>query len=119
MMKRTLTLPYPDKSLNPNRKSGRHWATTKKAKDTAFEEAFYAARTCYASVQVPHEPIPLVITFVRKDKRYVDLDNLLSASKSMIDGIAQGMQINDKYFEPITLKRGHDKELSFTRVEIG
>lgn len=119
MFKRKLTLPYPDKSLNPNRKSGRHWATTKKVKDIAFEAAYDMARIAYASVTVPHEPIPLTITFVRKDKRYVDLDNLLSASKSMIDGIAQGMQINDKYFEPITVKRGHDKEYSYTVVEIG
>jgi len=116
---RTLTLPYPDKSLNPNRKSGRHWATTKKAKDTAFEAAYYMARIAYASVTVPSEPIPLVITFVRKDKRYVDLDNLLSASKSLIDGIAQGMNINDKFFEPITVKRGHNKVGSYTVVEIG
>jgi hypothetical protein len=118
-MKRTLTLPYPDKSLNPNRKSGRHWAVTKKVKDAAFEAAYYMARIAYASVTVPSEPIPLTITFVRKDKRYVDLDNLLSASKSMIDGIAQGMKIDDRYFEPITVKRGHDKDNSFTIIEIG
>lgn len=118
-MKRTLTLPYPDKSLNPNRKSGRHWATTKAAKDSAFEAAYHMARIAYASVTVPHEPTPLVITFVRKDKRYVDLDNLLSACKSMLDGLAQGMKINDKYFEPITVKRGHNKECSYTVVEIG
>jgi hypothetical protein len=37
----------------------------------------------------------------------------------MIDGIAQGMNINDKFFEPITVKRGHDKDNSFTIVEIG
>lgn len=118
-MKRTLTLPYPDKSLNPNRKSGKHWATTKKVKDEAFEAAFYMARIAYASVTVPEQSIPLVITFVRKDKRYVDLDNLLSSCKSMLDGIAQGMKLDDKFFEPITIKRGHDKIGSYTKVEIG
>jgi Holliday junction resolvase RusA-like endonuclease len=118
-MKRKITLPYPDRSLNPNRKSGRHWATTKKVKDEAFETAFYAARVCYASVTVPDEPIALTITYVRKDKRYVDLDNLLSASKSILDGIAQGMRIDDKRFEPITIKRGYDKEGSYMVVELG
>lgn len=118
-MKRTLTLPYPDKSLNPNRKSGKHWATTKKVKDAAFEAAYYMARVAYASIIVPTQALPLVITFVRKDKRYVDLDNLLSASKSTLDGIAQGMKLDDKYFEPITIKRGHDKEQSYMKVEIG
>jgi hypothetical protein len=63
--------------------------------------------------------MPLVITFVRKDKRYVDLDNLLSSFKGAIDGIAQGMKINDKWFEPITIKRGYDVKGSYTLVEIG
>ena len=114
-----LILPYPDKNLNPNRRSGKHWAATKKVKDAAFESAFYIARQAYNLIEVKHEPIPLIITFVRKDSRCVDLDNLLSASKSMLDGIAQGMRINDKYFEPITIQRGHDKASSYTIVQIG
>ncbi len=119
-MKRTLILPYPDPSLNPNRKNGKHWAVTKKAKDEAFEVAFYMTKIAYASVSdILHEPIPLNITFVRKDKRKVDLDNLLASCKSMMDGIAQAMKIDDKLFDPITISRGHDKEKSFTKVEIG
>lgn len=116
-MKRFLKLPYPDKSLNPNRKTGRHWAVTKKAKDAAFEIAYYEAKQAFAGVNVPEKPMSLTITYVRKDKRMVDLDNLLSASKSVVDGIAQGMKANDKYFEPITIKRGYDTE-SYMLVEI-
>lgn len=120
MLKRTLILPYPDPSLNPNRKNGKHWSVTKKAKDEAFEVAYYMTKVVYASVeQIPHEPIPLHITFVRKDKRCVDLDNLLASCKPMCDGIAQAMKIDDKLFDPITITRGHDKEKSFTKVEIG
>jgi hypothetical protein len=117
-MKRTLILPYPDKSLNPNRKTGRHWAVTKKAKDVAFEVAYYEAKLAYSGVTVVEQAMTMTITYVRKDKRMVDLDNLLSASKSIIDGIAQGMKINDKYFEPIIIKRGYDTN-SYMRVEIG
>lgn len=117
-MKQFLTLPYPDKSLNPNRKSGRHWAVTKKAKDIGFEAGYYAAKEAFGNTKLLPQAMPLVITYVRKDKRMVDLDNLLSASKSLIDGIAQGMGIDDKYFEPITIKRGIDTN-SYMLVEVG
>lgn len=117
-MKQFLTLPYPDKSLNPNRKSGRHWAVTKKAKDAGFEAGYYAAKLAYSNAKQVAQPMSLIITYVRKDKRLVDLDNLLSASKSIIDGIAQGMGIDDKYFEPITIKRGYDTN-SYMIVEVG
>ena len=119
-MKRTLILPYPDPSLNPNRSHGRHWKATRKAKDEAFEAAYMTTSVVYASIKnIPHEPIPLHITFVRQDKRRVDLDNLLASCKQFLDGIAQAMKIDDKLFDPITITRGHDKEKSFTKVEIG
>jgi len=114
-----IILSYPDSSLNPNRKHGKHWATTKRVKDIAFEEAYFIAREALGTRKMPNEPVALTLTFMRKDKRYVDLDNLLSASKSKIDGLAQGLQINDKFFEPITIRRGFDKVASYTVVEIG
>lgn len=118
-MKRILTLPYPDKSLNPNRKSGKHWAATKKVKDAAFEAAFYMARIAYASVTVPHEPIPLTITFTKGTKARFDLDNAFASCKSYMDGIASGMKIDDQYFCPIILNKNYVKGQYFITVEIG
>lgn len=117
-MRRTITLPYPDPKLSPNRKNGHHWGTTKQAKDTAKETGFYMAKIAYASVKVESVPMPLTITFTQSDKRKRDLDNLLAASKSAIDGIAQGMGIDDRLFEPITVKRGYDLNAYMT-IEIG
>jgi crossover junction endodeoxyribonuclease RusA len=117
-MKRTITLPYPDPSLSPNRKNGKHWGATKAVKDTAFETGYYMAKVCYASEKPESVPTPLTITFTQSDKRKRDLDNLLAASKPAIDGIAQGMGIDDSLFEPITLKRAYDTQ-SYMVVEIG
>lgn len=114
-----LILPYPDKNLNPNRRSGKHWAATKKVKDAAFEAAFYIARQAYNAIEVKHEPVPLVITFVRSNKCRFDLDNALASCKPYLDGIAAGMKIDDQYFCPITLDRNYVKGKSFITVEIG
>lgn len=116
---RVITLPYPNMNLSPNKKHGKHWTSTQAAKKDAFLLGLVGARVCYASVKCESEPTPLKITFVQSDKRKRDLDNLLSASKASIDGIAQGMGINDSLFEPITLLRGYDKDYSYMRVEIG
>lgn len=116
---RVITLPYPNMNLSPNKKHGKHWTVTQSAKKSAFEQGFYMAKVCYASVKCEIEPTPLKITFVQSDKRKRDLDNLLSASKAVIDGIAQGMGLNDSLFEPITLMRGYNKDCSYTKIEIG
>jgi len=51
--------------------------------------------------------VPLKITFVQPDKRKRDLDNLLAASKSALDSVAQAIGIDDKQFDPITISRGY------------
>jgi crossover junction endodeoxyribonuclease RusA len=117
-MKRTITLPYPDPSLSPNRKNGAHWAATKAKKDSAKEAGYYMAKVCYASEKPENVKTPVTITFTQSDKRKRDLDNLLAASKPAIDGIAQGMGIDDSLFEPITVKRAYDTQ-SYMTVEIG
>ena len=116
---RVITLEYPNMALSPNRKHGKHWTTTQQAKKLAYEQGYYGAKMIYATDNPANEPTPLKITFVQSDKRKRDLDNLLSASKPVIDGIAKGMGIDDRLFEPITLERGFNKEISYMRVEIG
>jgi len=120
-----IILPYPSPGLMPNRKNGRHWGATVSIKNKAFNVAGFL--TMAELNKAPHieycgavGKIPLTITFVRKDKRSTDLDNCLAASKSALDGIAEVLRIDDKQFEPITLKRGYDKSTdSYMVVEIG
>ena len=52
--------------------------------------------------------VEIRLTFVQDDKRHRDLDNLLAASKSLLDGVAHALGIDDKNFEPITIMRRYD-----------
>ncbi len=102
-----IKLPYPDSTLMPNRKNGNHWAKTVKAKDSARDNAYYSTLEVLKAQKLTHVGlIPLQITFVQSDKRYRDLDNLLAASKSALDGVAKALKIDDSIFEPITILRG-------------
>ena len=112
-----IILPYPKSELMPNRKNGRHWAATKSAKDKAFSDAFYATKKVVGATKITKSEIALTITFVQNDKRKRDRDNLLAASKSMLDGMAKAMGVDDNCFEPITIKRQYSNDLSFLMVE--
>ena len=111
-------LSYPDMSLMPNKKNGTHWAKTKGAKDAAFSEAFYRTKMALNGLKFHDDKIALTITFVQSDKRKRDLDNLLSCIKSKLDGVSRAIGIDDRYFEPITIKRAYNKEQSATIIEL-
>lgn len=106
-----ITLPFPNGKLSPNRAKGVHWTKTSAAKKDQFADAYTLTHKVVASIQTADwtplvGQIPLTITFCEPDKRLRDLDNLLSASKSAIDGVATALVVNDKHFSPITIKRG-------------
>lgn len=111
-----LILPYPPSELNPNKIL--HW--TKKAKlKTIQHKAGLDASQIYNGA-VGNSDIKLSIMFYAKTKRHYDLDNALSACKSLLDGIASGLGVNDKQFRPITIDRGKScKENPRVEIEIG
>lgn len=102
-----IVLPWPDKDLMPNRKNGRHWGSTHHAKLKAQKYGFVAA------LETKRKPlqglVPITITFYAPDKRHRDLDNLLASIKPHLDGVAQGLGIDDKQFRPITLDYRYDE----------
>ena len=102
-----IKLPYPNKDLMPNRKNGKHWGATVGAKNDAFAEAFYLTKEV-AGAKKMEGKVEIRLTFVQDDKRHRDLDNLLAASKSLLDGVAHALGIDDKNFEPITIMRRYD-----------
>ena len=61
--------------------------------------------------------VALTLVFHQEDKRHRDLDNMLSACKQILDGVALGLGINDKQFRPITIDRGEPDKLN-PRVEL-
>ncbi len=116
-----IKLDWPDTRLMPNRKNGKHWAATHVAIAQARDGAYRAARHAMAGkVFAIDGRTPMRVTFVAPDRRSRDLDNLLAACKPHVDGIAQALGIDDKYFRPITVDDGFDQfRRGYVLVEIG
>ncbi|HWK70016.1 MAG TPA: hypothetical protein VNS29_04160 [Burkholderiaceae bacterium] len=117
----TIILPWPDMSLMPNRKNGKHWGSTQAAKVRARQDGYFGAKQAMGTdcVNLP-DRVPLSIDFIAPDRRARDIDNLLACIKPQIDGIAQALGIDDKRFRPITINDGLDtKKQGFVLVEIG
>ena len=115
-----ITLPWPDMSLMPNRKNGRHWGGTQAAKVQARQDGYYAAMSAKRGDIALGDTIPLRITFAAPDKRHRDLDNLLACQKHALDGIAQALGVDDKQFRPITINATHDAlKAGYVTVEVG
>ena len=100
----------------PNRKNGKHWAVTNKIKKEAFEQGFYLTKEAMKDEKFEGK-IAITLTFVQDDRRHRDLDNLLSSSKSMLDGVSKALGVDDRNFEPVTIKRSYDEE-RYTILEL-
>ena len=107
-----IKLPYPAPELMPNRKNGHHWATTQRAKVKARQEAFLLCRN------LKYMGGGLKITFYTPDNRKRDLDNLLSAMKPALDGMAQAMGVDDSCFRPLLIDRVKAERKDLARVEV-
>jgi len=116
-----IVLPWPDSRLMPNRKHGRHWGETIRAKVAARTAGIYAAEAALGGNQLSvGDRIPVRLTFVAPNRRKRDLDNLLAAMKHALDGIAMYLEVDDSRFRPMTLDDGIDKEKKgFVLVELG
>jgi crossover junction endodeoxyribonuclease RusA len=93
------TLPFPPKELNPNKRHDRRAIAGIRAmyRDTCF----YLTKQACKSWTPIEGPVALRVTFVQPDERHRDVDNMLSASKSAIDGFAQALGMNDRQFNPL------------------
>ena len=119
----TINLAFPNGKLSPNRAKGMHWSATSSLKCRQFDDAYAATYQAIAAITADAwtpliGQIPVTVTFCEPDKRMRDLDNLLSASKSAIDGIATALTVNDKHFSPITIKRGAVVKGGMMTVEV-
>lgn len=114
-----ITLPFPNKELNPNRTSGNHWAATKSLRAKAKEGAYYATKLVSNGFVSTEADYHVTINYIVPDNRVRDLDNLLAATKPQIDGIALALGMNDRLFNPITIKRVIVKNTFLMTVDIG
>lgn len=117
----TVTLPWPDSALFPNRKGGQHWATYQRAKASARMDGLLAAKQATSCVMPAlKERTPIRITFHAPDRRRRDIDGMHGAIKNALDGIAKGLGVDDSIFCPVTIDATLDpKKQGFVTVEIG
>lgn len=116
-----LFLSFPSPELFPNKSNGRHWGGKQSAKELARKEGFYLAVALRNASGVPFEKkraYALRIEFVQA-KLSRDLDNMLAALKPALDGVAMGLGINDKQFQPITIStsRGNPGVMVWLEIE--
>lgn len=121
MNRLTITLPWPDSRLMPNRKNGRHWTSTQDAKIRARQDGYFAALAALSRSQCDITGrVHMRVTFCSPDGRHRDLDNMLAWIKPQVDGIAKALGIDDRLFCPITIDAQVDVyRKGFVMVEIG
>lgn len=117
----TVILPWPDRKLNPNYSKGRHWTSTTDQRKTARMAAHVLTSNALHLAKTPDHvgDVALTIVFMAPDKRHRDRDNLLSALKPSLDGIADAMGVNDSQFNPITISREFGTKPGSVIVTIG
>lgn len=92
-----LMLPFPDSILNPNVTG--HWATKQPAKKAAREAAYILAYNLQIKLD-SQKKYRVTLIFCPPDRRYRDLDNMVSSMKSALDGMCRALGINDKNIKP-------------------
>lgn len=90
-----ITLPWPVKELSPNARV--HWAIKSKAVKAARATAGWITKAANINVS-RHGPVFLQITFHPPSKRRHDIDNCVARLKGALDGIADGLGIDDSRF---------------------
>lgn len=91
-----VTLPWPPKELSPNQRL--HWSKKAKAAK-AYRRACYVLTLEAGLRGVDWEgDIHLWVDYFPPDRRARDQDNMIAASKTLFDGIADALGVNDKRF---------------------
>jgi len=103
----TLQLPYPDSILSPN-SAKRHWRAKQPAKKAAREYGYYAAlplRNTFIMLWMGGR-LAMQMTICPPNRKQRDLDNVFSSMKSALDGMCQGLMIDDAQIRRVTLEWG-------------
>jgi crossover junction endodeoxyribonuclease RusA len=60
-----------------------------------LRSAWWAQALAQGATKLPDEPINVTLTFYPPDRRARDMDNMLSACKSGIDGLSDAIGVDD------------------------
>lgn len=108
-----LTLPWPPTALSPNARQ--HWSRLAKAKKAYREACAWTAKEQGAQ-RIQAERLHVSLVFVPPNRRAHDLDNCLARMKSGLDGLADVLGVDDKFWT-LTIARA-DEVGGLVRVEV-
>lgn len=108
------TMPWPAlRGLNPNHRA--HWAAKHRAKQS-LRAAWAWEATKQGARKLDHKRLSISLTFVPPDRRARDVDNMLSSCKAGLDGLADVLGVDDRYW---SIKMTVADEIGgFVRVEV-
>ena len=113
-MKLAIELPWPSADLSQNARHGSHWPRTRAIK-LAREDARWLTRQAMGAqlgpqvVKIAHDGASDIIleqVAHPPDRRGRDRDGLDSRLKAARDGIADALQVNDRFFRPTGIQWG-------------
>jgi crossover junction endodeoxyribonuclease RusA len=90
-----IVLPWPPTELSPNSRS--HWSIKARKAKQLKQDCWAITKASGANIS-HEEKIPLKVTFRPPSKRRFDMDNCLSRSKALMDGVALGLGVDDVRF---------------------
>lgn len=88
----TVMLPWPPKALSPNER--KHWRALAKAK-AAYRAACATQAMAQGAKRISAERLAVHLEFVPPDRRRRDMDNMIAAMKSGLDGLADVLGVDD------------------------
>ena len=100
-----ITLPWPARALHPNARV--HHMVKAKWAGKARRDAHWTA-TAAGLRPSGADSVAVAITFFPPDNRRRDLDGMLGALKSSLDGIADALGVDDSRWE-ISMRKGQAK----------
>lgn len=113
-------LPFPHKLLWPNGSRGTHRAVAgQKKAHRAWADLATVEAMAEGSVDVYQRPIPIkIIVHAKPEGPLPDRDNCVAAAKSLLDGIAQRLGVNDIAFAAPTVEFAMPRDGRFV-IEVG
>ena len=96
----TITMPWPDAPLWPNSRRHRMVVAAHRKQQRALAYGLAVERGMHR-LNVPEGVVRVSLFFCPPSLRSFDTDNAVASMKGAIDGLADALHINDRWFQPV------------------
>ena len=95
-----ITMPWPDTPLWPNSRKHRQVVAAHRKQQRALAYGLALERGMHR-LNVPEGVVRVSLFFCPPSLRSFDTDNAVASMKGAIDGLADALHINDRWFQPV------------------